>query len=70
MRMTCTFRDPIVDEVRGDLLARSQVGLRKYKVGLDRTDLTRKQWLQHMYEELLDAALYTKRLIKEESNGE
>lgn len=61
--------DPIVEAVRSDLLARSQVGLRKYKVGLDRTDLTRKQWLQHMYEELLDAALYAKRAIQEEPDG-
>jgi hypothetical protein len=62
------FLDPIVEAVRCDLLARSQVGLRKYEVGLNRTDLTRKEWLQHMYEELLDAALYAKRAIQEEPN--
>jgi len=62
------FLDPIVESVRCDLLARSQVGLRKYKVGLNRTDLTRKEWLQHMYEELLDAALYAKRAIQEEDS--
>ena len=64
--MTSCFDDPIVANVRKDLLDRSRVGLLKYGVGLDRTDLSRTDWLQHAYEELLDAALYMKRLIQEE----
>lgn len=58
-------RDPVVDEVRSDLLARSQVGLAKYGVGLDRTDLKLRDWLQHAYEETLDQANYLKRAIIE-----
>jgi len=57
--------DQIVNEVRADLLRRSQVGLKKYGVTLDRTDLPAKQWAQHAYEEALDFACYLKRLMKE-----
>ncbi len=64
--------DPIVEAVREDLLQRSQFGLKKYGVGLDRTDLTLEQWLQHAYEECLDQANYLKRAIieiREKNNG-
>ncbi len=57
--------DPIVEAVRADLLARSTVGIAKYGVTLARTDLTEIQWLQHLYEELLDAALYAKRRMQD-----
>lgn len=40
------------------LVARDVAGLAKYGTTLDRTDLTRDQWLQHMAEELLDGAGY------------
>lgn len=62
-------RDPIVEAVRQDLLDRSQVGLAKYGVGLDRTDLTLRDWLQHAYEETLDKANYLKRTILELDQG-
>ena len=55
--------DPVVEAVRHDLHSRSQRGLSKYGVGLDRTDLGLADWLQHLYEELLDASLYVKRAI-------
>ena len=57
--------DNIVKEVRKDLLDRSNVGIEKYGVTLDRKDLELKNWLQHAYEECLDQALYLKRSIKE-----
>lgn len=62
--------DPIVDAVCAELQKRSAVGWNKYGVWLTRTDLTRKQWLQHLFEELLDAACYTKRLMMEEGEPE
>lgn len=40
------------------LISRDRAGLQKYGTTLDRTDLTRDQWLQHMVEELLDGAGY------------
>jgi hypothetical protein len=53
--------DSIVSAVQADLSARSERGVKKYGVTLDRTDLTESDWKQHLYEELLDAALYLKR---------
>jgi hypothetical protein len=58
-------RDRVVEAVRADLLARSQVGIAKYGTTLDRKDLTLRDWLQHAYEETLDQANYLKRSIME-----
>lgn len=58
-------RDKVVEAVRADLLRRSQLGIKKYGMTLERTDLTLKQWLQHAYEETLDQANYLKRAIIE-----
>ena len=55
--------DSIVVSVKSDLDARSERGISKYGVTLDRTDLTSKDWMQHAYEELLDGACYLKKLI-------
>lgn len=60
--------DPIVEAVRGKLLQRSQVGLNKYGVGLDRGDLTTLDWLRHAQEEALDLAGYLERLIQDETS--
>lgn len=57
--------DPVVEQVRADLHARSAAGIAKYGTTLARTDLSQRDWLQHLYEELLDAANYTKRAIME-----
>ena len=59
------LKDSIVEEVRSDLKQRSEVGIKKYGVTLDRKDLTQKEWLEHSYQECLDMALYLKRAIKE-----
>lgn len=58
-------RDLVVEAVRDDLLRRSQIGIAKYGVTLERTDLNLRDWLQHTYEETLDAANYLKRTIME-----
>lgn len=57
--------DQVVEAVRKDLLDRSQVGIKKYGVTLDRKDLSLKEWLQHAYEECLDQANYLKKCILE-----
>lgn len=59
------MKDKIVESVVNDLNSRSEIGIKKYGVTLDRDDLDLKQWLQHAYEETLDKALYLKRAIKE-----
>jgi hypothetical protein len=58
-----TTTDTIVLSVMDDLNSRSILGVEKYKTTLDREDLTRKEWLQHAYEECLDQANYLKKLI-------
>jgi hypothetical protein len=40
------------------LLLRAEVGKKKYGTTLERKDLEDKAWLQHLQEELLDAANY------------
>ena len=48
-----------------DIRYRQQLGLNKYGTTVANNQLTRKQWLQHAYEECLDQAVYLKRLIQE-----
>lgn len=62
-------KDRVVDAVRDDLLRRSQLGIAKYGVTLERTDLSLRDWLQHTYEETLDQANYLKRAIIELDGG-
>lgn len=50
--------DANVERNRQLLLNRSVVGFKKYGVTTERTDLNLPQWLQHLLEELLDAANY------------
>jgi len=57
--------DSVVEAVRQDLLLRSQLGIAKYGMTLERTDLKLREWLQHAYEETLDQANYLKRSILE-----
>ena len=45
---------------------RQQVGQRKYGHSIDRDDLTKSEWLQHLQEELLDAIQYA---IRAGENG-
>jgi len=55
-------RDSIVESVVAKFLQRSAVGIKKYGVTLDRTDLGFKDWIQHAQEELMDAILYLEKL--------
>lgn len=56
--------DSINQAVIEKLRARALRGQEKYGVGMDRDDLTTVQWLTHLQEELLDAAVYTEKLIQ------
>lgn len=55
------MRDKIVDLVRDDLQRRSSVGIEKYKTTLETNNYD--NFLNHHYEELLDAALYVKKQL-------
>ena len=57
--------DTVIEDLRELLLKRSQTGISKYGVTLDRTDLKPSDWCQHLLEELLDAAGYVQRLKKD-----
>jgi hypothetical protein len=55
-------KDTIVESVIEQFKQRSEVGINKYGVTLDRTDLTRLEWLQHAQEEAMDLILYLEKL--------
>mgnify|MGYP001559613398 CR=1 FL=1 len=55
--------DRNVARVINKLRYRADAGLQKYGVTTERNDLTREQWLTHLQEELLDAAVYIERLL-------
>jgi len=55
-------QDTIVRAVIEKFLQRSSVGIAKYGVTLDRTDLGPLDWIQHAQEELMDGILYLERL--------
>ena len=56
--------DSIVQAVIRKFQERSDVGVKKYGVTLDRTDLKPLDWIQHAQEELMDGILYLERLKK------
>jgi hypothetical protein len=55
-------KDSIVESVVKQFKERSEVGIAKYGVTLDREDLSTLEWLQHLQEELFDASLYIEKL--------
>jgi len=57
--------DRNVEDVRDILLYRSEVGMQKYGVTTERTDVDLVGWVQHLQEELLDAAVYCQALKKQ-----
>jgi hypothetical protein len=59
---TVEVTDSIVESVVRKFQDRSLVGIKKYGVTLDRTDLGLADWIQHAQEELMDAILYLEKL--------
>jgi hypothetical protein len=57
--------DKNVEAVRESLKNRMEVGFKKYGVTTERTDIDLMGWLQHLQEELLDAAVYVERIKSE-----
>lgn len=55
----------LLDEVLDEFKAREQKGIETYGTTLDRSDLSRLEWLKHLREELMDAVLYLKKLEHE-----
>ena len=57
--------DKNVEKVITQLRAREEQGMSKYGVNTERTDLSTLEWLQHLQEELMDAAVYIEKLKSE-----
>jgi hypothetical protein len=66
--MNKIMKDRHVESVRAKMFARSQAGVNKYGVNLERTDLSRLDWLRHAQEEAMDLANYLEVLIQQEKN--
>lgn len=59
------MKDIIVESVLEKFKQRSEEGIKKYGVTMDRKDLSGLEWLTHLQEELMDATLYIEKLKKE-----
>ena len=50
-------------EVCDDIARRQEMGVKKYGTTVSENPLPLREWLQHQYEELLDAAIYCRQAI-------
>jgi hypothetical protein len=53
-----------------DIAVRQQLGIVKYGVTVAENPLELIEWLQHQYEELLDAAIYCRAAIEKLKNND
>ena len=53
----------IEEKVIAKIRQRAEVGEKKYNTTMERGDLTIGEWLTHLQEELLDACVYTEKLL-------
>lgn len=60
----------IEDAVASKLLDRAEIGKKKYGVTMERDDLTLLEWLNHLQEEVMDAAVYIEKLMTVVKNSE
>ena len=51
--------------VCADIAMRQAKGIAKYGTTVEGNPLSLRQWLQHLYEEQLDACVYTRRAIEQ-----
>ena len=54
--------DAITEAVVAQLRTRAEKGKEKYGTTMERDDLTLMEWMQHLQEELMDAAVYVEKL--------
>lgn len=52
------IEDRVIDQIK----RRAEVGESKYNTTMERNDLSLLEWLQHLQEELMDAAIYIEKL--------
>jgi len=67
------MKDSIVESVINKFKQRSEIGIAKYSVTLDRDDLSMVEWINHAQEEHMDAILYLEKMkqkyIQDEHNS-
>lgn len=68
-KTTITLPAGIEAQVCAEIAKRAELGLAKYGTTVADNPLELIQWLQHLKEELLDAAIYVARAQKELENG-
>ena len=56
------MKDKIVELVIDKFKERSNTGIKKYGVTLERNDLSFKDWIQHAQEEAMDFILYLEKI--------
>jgi hypothetical protein len=54
----------IEDKVAGKLQERAERGFKKYGTTMERTDLSLRDWLVHLQEELMEASVYVEKLLE------
>ena len=59
------MKDSILESVIKKYRERSELGITKYGVTLDRKDLTIEDWITHAQEEAMDLSLYLERIKQE-----
>jgi hypothetical protein len=59
------MKDSIVESVIRQFKERSNVGIQKYGVTLDRNDLSTLEWINHAQQEAMDFVLYLEKLKHE-----
>lgn len=60
--ITTENTDSVVFSIIEKIKSRADVGFKKYKTNLDRTDLSTLDWINHAQEELMDGILYLEKL--------
>lgn len=55
--------DPVVESVATKMCGRSAVGLRKYNTSIHNSDVSFREWVVHIQEELMDGANYAEKLL-------
>ena len=55
----------IEDSVCKKIQDRASVGKKKYGVTMERNDLSFKEWMIHLQEELMDAIVYIEKTLEE-----
>ena len=55
----------IEQKVAAKMLDRAKFGAKKYGTTMERNDLTLSEWLTHLQEEMMDAAVYIEKIQQE-----